>query len=127
MGLPRLRETEGLEVLFAGDPAVLVVDLDVDPNIAGISYSETEVVLVRAPGNRSFRFEVLNLRIWLNHDVLGSKSILRFGKEAHKGHLFPEPQDGFTPRSEEHTSEVQSHLNLVCRLLLEKKNTACQS
>src|SRR6185369_18098448 len=26
-----------------------------------------------------------------------------------------------TPRSEEHTSELQSHLNLVCRLLLEKK------
>src|SRR5260370_29914860 len=26
-----------------------------------------------------------------------------------------------TLRSEEHTSELQSHLNLVCRLLLEKK------
>src|SRR5260370_39082172 len=26
-----------------------------------------------------------------------------------------------TRRSEEHTSELQSHLNLVCRLLLEKK------
>src|SRR5260370_5136209 len=26
-----------------------------------------------------------------------------------------------TERSEEHTSELQSHLNLVCRLLLEKK------
>src|SRR5438477_7837515 len=25
------------------------------------------------------------------------------------------------PRSEEHTSELQSHVNLVCRLLLEKK------
>src|SRR6266480_2575806 len=27
-----------------------------------------------------------------------------------------------TSRSEEHTSELQSHVNLVCRLLLEKKN-----
>src|SRR5260370_29671451 len=27
----------------------------------------------------------------------------------------------FKARSEEHTSELQSHLNLVCRLLLEKK------
>src|SRR5260370_39890616 len=27
-------------------------------------------------------------------------------------------------RSEEHTSELQSHLNLVCRLLLEKKKVA---
>src|SRR5260370_29625952 len=26
-------------------------------------------------------------------------------------------------RSEEHTSELQSHLNLVCRLLLENKTT----
>src|SRR5260370_6440386 len=28
---------------------------------------------------------------------------------------------GLSGRSEEHTSELQSHLNLVCRLLLEKK------
>src|SRR5260370_26962218 len=28
-------------------------------------------------------------------------------------------------RSEEHTSELQSHLNLVCRLLLEKKKKHC--
>src|SRR2546430_13061193 len=28
------------------------------------------------------------------------------------------------PRSEEHTSELQSQSNLVCRLLLEKKNTS---
>src|SRR5260370_19845147 len=27
-------------------------------------------------------------------------------------------------RSEEHTSELQSHLNLVCRLLVEKKKDA---
>src|SRR5690242_21599155 len=26
-------------------------------------------------------------------------------------------------RSEEHTSELQSHVNIVCRLLLEKKKT----
>src|SRR5260370_21874614 len=30
-------------------------------------------------------------------------------------------------RSEEHTSELQSHLNLVCRLLLEKKKFGRQS
>src|SRR5260370_20548715 len=30
-------------------------------------------------------------------------------------------------RSEEHTSELQSHLNLVCRLLLEKKKGKNQS
>src|SRR6266480_708477 len=32
-----------------------------------------------------------------------------------------------TLRSEEHTSELQSHVNLVCRLLLEKKNILSSS
>src|SRR5438477_5597012 len=31
------------------------------------------------------------------------------------------PPDVKAKRSEEHTSELQSHVNLVCRLLLEKK------
>src|SRR5260370_12991928 len=31
------------------------------------------------------------------------------------------PRPALLIRSEEHTSELQSHLNLVCRLLLEKK------
>src|SRR2546429_6542579 len=37
---------------------------------------------------------------------------------------WPEPSrrtSGFSARSEEHTSELQSRLHLVCRLLLEKK------
>src|SRR5260370_16089323 len=37
---------------------------------------------------------------------------------------------GGPQRSEEHTSELQSHLNLVCRLLLEKKKkntSSCDS
>src|SRR6266536_6447490 len=41
----------------------------------------------------------------------------------HKPEQFPEPAvrvDG--GRSEEHTSELQSRVELVCRLLLEKKN-----
>src|SRR5256885_9141416 len=38
-------------------------------------------------------------------------------------HLLPHP-DG---RSEEHTSELQSPCNLVCRLLLEKKKTTRRS
>src|SRR5260370_21002430 len=47
---------------------------------------------------------------------------------------FPPPLSAIPPRrtnptntakrSEEHTSELQSHLNLVCRLLLEKKKNA---
>src|SRR3989449_4502934 len=34
---------------------------------------------------------------------------------------------GARPRSEEHTSELQSRLHLVCRLLLEKKKTTTSS
>src|SRR5260370_17572128 len=44
----------------------------------------------------------------------------RAGQRRRMGH----PADQGDPRearSEEHTSELQSHLNLVCRLLLEKK------
>src|SRR5882762_10740738 len=37
------------------------------------------------------------------------------------GALVREGRDWRRVRSEEHTSELQSHLNLVCRLLLEKK------
>src|SRR4029077_13401413 len=37
----------------------------------------------------------------------------------HDRHRERHPRRG--ARSEEHTSELQSHLNLVCRLLLEKK------
>src|SRR2546422_1193812 len=32
-----------------------------------------------------------------------------------------DPDEVLTPRSEEHTSELQSRLHLVCRILLEKK------
>src|ERR1039457_6508678 len=31
------------------------------------------------------------------------------------------PEEGFASRSEEHTSELQSPCNIVCRLLLEKQ------
>src|SRR2546430_12383078 len=35
------------------------------------------------------------------------------------------PHEVLSHRSEEHTSELQSQSNLVCRLLLEKKKTRC--
>src|SRR2546429_6658429 len=43
------------------------------------------------------------------------------------GHLAIRLEPPFTcSRSEEHTSELQSRLHLVCRLLLEKKKTQAQ-
>src|SRR2546430_9324617 len=50
------------------------------------------------------------------------------GETRERGHLQfrsheqnPDPQHHHHTRSEEHTSELQSQSNLVCRLLLEKK------
>src|SRR5260370_28185769 len=47
------------------------------------------------------------------------------GREGLLNPMLPEPYGGGGDfgRSEEHTSELQSHLNIVCRLLLEKKKT----
>src|SRR5256886_10910183 len=75
--------------------------------------------------------------------VLGSKrhgeanAILELMTRAHGRHLGlvrggagtrmrPVLQPG-NVRSEEHTSELQSQSNLVCRLLLEKKKKRCQT
>src|SRR5260370_27083534 len=46
----------------------------------------------------------------LGHDAIACRAI----EKAHA-------RERAEVRSEEHTSELQSHLNLVCRLLLEKK------
>src|SRR5882762_10750354 len=58
------------------------------------------------------RFERLPHRYLLDADIFFFMQFL----------FNPPPLLGGKPvRSEEHTSELQSHLNLVCRLLLEKK------
>src|SRR5438034_3193497 len=46
----------------------------------------------------------------------------RPGAKSRKQHV-GDVHAGEKQRSEEHTSELQSHSDLVCRLLLEKKNT----
>src|SRR5690606_39649567 len=45
----------------------------------------------------------------------------RFELAAHRVGFLGQQDFGFDVRSEEHTSELQSRENLVCRLLLEKK------
>src|SRR5260370_14806778 len=45
----------------------------------------------------------------------------RHSSISHARWASPKETAATTARSEEHTSELQSHLNLVCRLLLEKK------
>src|SRR6266571_4371559 len=50
-------------------------------------------------------------------------TLFRSGRGLRRGRRpgCPRPSNRRRPRSEEHTSELQSHVNLVCRLLLEKK------
>src|SRR5260370_31471362 len=51
----------------------------------------------------------------------GAGAACQMNKIPNHPQFVPAPTKIF--RSEEHTSELQSHLNLVCRLLLEKKKT----
>src|SRR5260370_6936387 len=48
------------------------------------------------------------------------RAVLRSWRRCIDSHRL-DPAHTSEARSEEHTSELQSHLNLVCRLLLEKK------
>src|SRR5260370_21785281 len=66
--------------------------------------------MIRRPP-RSTLFPYTTLFRSLGHAAIGHMD------QADAGALL-QPLHG---RSEEHTSELQSHLNLVCRLLLEKK------
>src|SRR2546430_8739113 len=51
------------------------------------------------------------------------RAVLEVGQCERIGEIDGEAQVCGIRRSEEHTSELQSQSNLVCRLLLEKKNT----
>src|SRR2546427_5079187 len=53
----------------------------------------------------------------------GEVLLLRPCGSGAKGQREAEDHSGALSRSEEHTSELQSQSNLVCRLLLEKKKT----
>src|SRR5438034_5089988 len=56
---------------------------------------------------------------WARTRHLPKSAVVR---EAVARYLAPTaPPEGAARRSEEHTSELQSHSDLVCRLLLEKK------
>src|SRR2546427_4949454 len=58
----------------------------------------------------------------LEHAGVGQVEVIAFGLEQAAGVLgLFDAGGGQVHRSEEHTSELQSQSNLVCRLLLEKK------
>src|SRR5688572_32514164 len=54
----------------------------------------------------------------------GTRRVLEEGEEPVGADAVPFAEEVRRERSEEHTSELQSQSNLVCRLLLEKKTAA---
>src|SRR5438034_7881240 len=73
------------------------------------------------------RFDVGALEAYLrNHGFSGPLAVRQFkGGQSNPTYLIDDAGKHYVlrakPRSEEHTSELQSHSDLVCRLLLEKK------
>src|SRR2546422_6188398 len=60
------------------------------------------------------------LPIYAPADLARDVARRRSAEQVRREHQEDQPK-GAHPRSEEHTSELQSRLHLVCRLLLEKK------
>src|SRR3989449_6456962 len=57
------------------------------------------------------------------HSGAGNATVIQAVCRRYVEHLRTELERPTQARSEEHTSELQSRLHLVCRLLLEKKKT----
>src|SRR2546430_10498529 len=66
-------------------------------------------------------FAALGQLLTHEEEFLSRVSVLIGVQEAEIGKLLPHVSGHFVQRSEEHTSELQSQSNLVCRLLLAKK------
>src|SRR5438105_11631411 len=80
-----------------------------------------------APRFTLFPYTTLFRSLGLGRLVRLERMRLRVERKARAGDAVVETQHPHPPavndRSEEHTSELQSRVDLVCRLLLEKKNT----
>src|SRR2546430_3771662 len=82
----------------------------------------------RPPRSTLFPYPTLSRSHFADHRhaVLGLRVVDRVAAQQERPglarHVCAAPQH-FAERSEEHTSELQSQSNLVCRLLLEKKKT----
>src|SRR2546430_4242060 len=78
----------------------------------------------RPPRSTLFPYTTLfRSQLPLKQQVIGRKvALMQFGILLFDGEQLIHQFFSTQSRSEEHTSELQSQSNLVCRLLLEKKN-----
>src|SRR5690606_41960827 len=76
--------------------------------------------------NPADRDRLFDLLVWMNKAMKKSLEGRTYDyrqEQARLENAYWDDELNFYFRSEEHTSELQSRENLVCRLLLEKKNT----
>src|SRR5690606_39515776 len=95
------------------------VTTDFDGNIT-IAANKGDVLQVTYVGFKTYEVTIenqtnLTIQMSANTSILDEVVVVGYGTQR-KGNL-----TGAVGRSEEHTSELQSRENLVCRLLLEKK------
>src|SRR5690606_11290256 len=137
-------EVQGLEDdAMRGNVAAALSLRRLDPaRRAGLSESRLAYLLRRTPGEarqalepfgyygaevelaqqrQGERVDVI-VRITPGEPVRVGERQLEMRGEGGEDPLLQRRLQRFRPRSEEHTSELQSRENLVCRLLLEKKN-----
>src|SRR5437667_400825 len=111
MAMPRIAPAmpgwEGVELSF-GTPSGDLERVNLNPDLGEYFGTKEGVLVVKAPGDSS-----LPVR---SGDVILSIAGRKPTSPSHAMRILH--------RSEEHTSELQSHHDLVCRLLLAKKNTA---
>src|SRR5260370_26553051 len=110
-----MQQSTGVPVKNLSRPGAQVAE---GQDMAGEVIPDDRLVLIEIGGNdllggeSSVAFEK-NLDATLSKLAMPGRTMVMFELP-----LLPQK---IAYRSEEHTSELQSHLNLVCRLLLEKK------
>src|SRR6266536_1946166 len=107
------------------------------PRPGRAAYKQADVACVQRPGHRVLGADEVTERChrWRRRDVVvGAVDVEERGGDvaqfsvavtqsdaAGRQAVFPAETSDHVDRSEEHTSELQSRVDLVCRLLLEKK------
>src|SRR2546429_4191097 len=77
----------------------------------------------RFPGEAAADVLAHQLGVFRRHQIREAPPDELHAIDADQARELPVGVQDHLPRSEEHTSELQSRLHLVCRLLLEKKKT----